>query len=205
MNMANDIDFTNGVRGKYAARYAEGTNIVQEDVTLVPAALQDAPLLANLMELYLHDLSEAFAIELGADGRFGYESLPLYWSEPERRFPFFIRSGEGIVGFVLITRDSDDSGRHDIAEFFVLRRYRRSGVGRRAAVLAWDRFPGQWTVRVSKGNTRGIPFWSRVVEEYTNGEFSQSERPGEPHDWAVFAFESGRPQRPQTATFSTNE
>jgi len=60
MNMPNDIDFTNGVRGKYAARYAEGTNIVQEDVTLIPAKLQDAPLLANLMELYLHDLSEAF-------------------------------------------------------------------------------------------------------------------------------------------------
>jgi len=142
------------------------------------------------MELYLHDLSEAFAIELDGNGRFGYEPLSRYWSEPERRFPFFIRFGERVVGFVLVARDANDAGSYDIAEFFVLRRYRRSGVGRRAAVLVWDRFPGTWTVRVSKGNAGAIPFWSRVVEEYTHGEFSKHERPGEPHDWRVFAFES---------------
>ena len=160
-------------------------------VALVPAAVEDAPLFANLMDLYLHDLSEAFLIELGEDGRFEYESLSRYWSEPERRFPFFIRFGKRIVGFVLITCGPDDPAAYDITEFFVLRRYRRSGVGRRAAVLAWSRFPGQWTVRVSKGNVGAIPFWSRVVEEYTDGQFSQSERPGEPHDWCVFSFESG--------------
>ena len=59
------------------------------DVALDVAAPGDAGLLANLLELYVHDLSEVFPrIEMGADGRFGYDPLPLYWSEPERRFPF---------------------------------------------------------------------------------------------------------------------
>jgi hypothetical protein len=31
-----------------------------------------------------------FVLELRADGRFGYEKLPLHWSESERRFPFLM-------------------------------------------------------------------------------------------------------------------
>ena len=57
-----------------------------EAVSLDAATRSDALLLFNLLELYIHDLSDVFPhIELGPDGRFGYERLPLYWSEPERR------------------------------------------------------------------------------------------------------------------------
>src|SRR4051812_18727081 len=104
-------------------------------VVLDVAQLHDAPLLANLLELYIHDLSAAFPhIELGADGRFAYPKLPLYWSEPERRFPFLIRCGAGVAGLALVTRGSpatEDPDVFDIAEFFVIRGHRRSGVGRR--------------------------------------------------------------------------
>src|ERR1700720_4514978 len=106
------------------------------EVVLDVATSRDAALLSNLLELYLHDLSEVFPIELGSDGRFGYHRLPLYWSEPERRFSFLIRFEARVVGFVLVTRGSpasDDPDVFDVAEFFVVRRHRRSGVGRRAA------------------------------------------------------------------------
>ena len=61
------------------------------DVAVEPATLRNAAVLSNLLELYSHDLSDVFALEPGADGRFGYEKLPLYWSEPENRFPFPLR------------------------------------------------------------------------------------------------------------------
>lgn len=61
-------------------------------VTLDAAAPNDVTLLGDLMELYIHDLSAVFPdVMLGPDGRFGYPKLPLYWSEPDRRFPFLIR------------------------------------------------------------------------------------------------------------------
>ena len=104
------------------------------EVVLESATLRDAAVLSNLLELYSHDLSDVFALEPGVDGRFGYEKLPLYWSEPESRFPFLIRAGTRLAGFALVTRGSpasDDCDAFDIAEFFVLRRHRRSGVGRR--------------------------------------------------------------------------
>src|SRR6185295_340586 len=166
------------------------------EVSLDVAPSSDAGLLANLLELYVHDLSEVFPlIELGTDGRFGYDPLPLYWSEPERRFPFLIRCGGRVAGFVLVTRGSpasDDPDVFDVAEFFILRRYRRCGVGRFAAFLVWNRLPGRWIVRVSEGNTDALPFWAGVIAEYTGGAVTQFARQGLPHAWRVFSFESPR-------------
>jgi predicted acetyltransferase len=141
-----------------------------DEVTLQLAAPSDAPVLTNLLELYMHDLSEVFPIEVGPDGRFGYGWLGAYWQEPERRFPHLIRAGSQLVGFALATRGSpltDDPNDLDVAEFFVLRRHRRNGVGLRAACLLWDRIPGRWIVRVAADNVRALGFWRSAVAEYT--------------------------------------
>jgi predicted acetyltransferase len=167
--------------------------IDSHEVVLDVAAPGDGPALANLLELYAHDLSEAFALELGADGRFGYQRLALYWSEPERGFPFLIRCGIQIVGFALVTRGSpasDDADAFDVAEFFVVRRHRRCGVGRRAAFLLWNRFAARWIVRVSEGNRTGCHFWASAIAEYTSGTLVETTRPGSPHAWRVFSFSS---------------
>jgi predicted acetyltransferase len=162
-------------------------------VALEAATPDQAGLLSNLLALYIHDLSSIFSIEVGGDGRFEYDELPLYWSEPDTRFPFLIRVGPHPAGFALVTRGSpvgDDPEHLDVAEFFVLRRHRRSHVGRRAAFLLWDRLPGRWIVRVSEANRAGLPFWRSTIEEYSRGGFSQSERAGAPHGWQVFTFSS---------------
>jgi predicted acetyltransferase len=160
----------------------------ESDLRLEGVTSSETELLANLLELYSHDLSEVFPIDTGSDGRFGYPPLALYWTEPERRFPFFIKRSHRILGFVLITLD--DARVHDIAEFFVLRRYRRSGVGREAAFLAWDRHPGSWTVRVAEGNAGALEFWRSTIDQYTHGAVSELTRPGNPIAWRVFAFHS---------------
>jgi predicted acetyltransferase len=163
------------------------------DVVLELATPRDAVVLSSLLELYSHDLSDLFALEPGIDGRFGYERLPLYWSDPENRFPFLIRTGSRLAGFALVTRGppaSDDPNDFDMAEFFVLRRHRRSGVGRRAAFLLWNRFVARWIVRVSEGNQQGLQFWARVIAEYASGAAVETTRSGSPHAWRVFAFNS---------------
>lgn len=167
--------------------------MIDLSVTLETAASGDAELLGNLLELYLHDLSEVFPIEPGLDGRFGYHKLPLYWSEPEKRFPFLIRRAGNAVGFAFVTRGSpatDDPDVLDIAEFFVLRRYRRSGCGRQAAALLWDQLAGRWIVRVSERNHGAMPFWESTISAYTRGQFTRSLRAGSPHSWRDFSFTS---------------
>jgi predicted acetyltransferase len=164
------------------------------EVVLAPATAGEAALLSNLLELYIHELSAAFpGVELGADGRFGYSNLELYWSEPDRHFPFLIRRDSRVVGFALVTHGSpasDDPNVFDVAEFFVIRRHRRSGVGRRAAMLLWSRLPGSWIVRASEGVPGAVPFWGSVAAEFTNGAAVELERPGIPHGWHVFYFAS---------------
>ena len=164
------------------------------DVVLSAATADDAVLLSNLLELYIHDLSAAFpSVEMGSDGRFGYSKLALYWLEPDRRFPFLIRWDSRVVGFALVTRGSpasDDPNVFDVAEFFVIRRHRRSGVGRRAAMLLWNRLPGSWIVRASEGVPAAVIFWRSVVAEFTGGAATELERPGSPHGWHVFSFTS---------------
>lgn len=163
-------------------------------VTLEVVAPADAPVLANLLELYIHDMSEVFPhVELGPDGRFGYRRLPLYWSEPDRRFAFFIRCDGRLAGFALVTRGSpvsDDPEALDVAEFFVARQCRRRGVGRDAAFLLWSRLPGHWTVRVLETNRGALAFWRRVVSELAGGTETESTREGNPDVWRVLSFES---------------
>ena len=166
-------------------------------VTLDPAAASDAPLISNLWELYAHDLSDVFSLELGNDARFGNSKLPLYWSEPDRRFPFVIRHGGHIAGFALVARTAsvlDQSQVFDVAEFFVVRRHRRNGVGREAAFLLWDRFPGKWTVRVSTGNTSGCRFWAEAIARYAN-DIVEELRSVNGREWRVYSFSSAGPEQ----------
>lgn len=84
---------------------------------------EDAPILLNLLELYSHDFSEYCRVDIGQDGRFGYKSLPQYWSEPGRH-SFLIRTDGQLAGLALVKRGSEFSGTTtvwDLAEFFVLR------------------------------------------------------------------------------------
>jgi predicted acetyltransferase len=174
-------------------RRTETKVVESHEVVLEVATPDKTEVLRNLLGLYMHDLSDSFPIKVGADGRFIYGNLSLYWSDPETRFPFLIHSGAELAGFALATRGSpatDDPEHLDVAEFFVLRGYRRKGVGRQAAFLLWNRLPGQWVVRVSVANRAGLPFWSAAVEEYTRGEFTEIRRSGSLDGWRVFTFAS---------------
>jgi predicted acetyltransferase len=166
------------------------------EIVLDVAGPNDVAVLSNLLELYLHDLSAAFGLELRADGRFGYEYLSRYWSEPGRRSPFLIRRGGRVVGFALIMRDSPACSNpedFEVTEFFVLRRHRRSGVARQAAFILWNRFVAHWMVRVSEGNEDGLRFWGKVIPEYTGGLQKEATRPGRPSAWRVYTFDSRGP------------
>lgn len=162
--------------------------------TLSAMSEADGPLLSNLLELYIHDLSAIFLdVQLGPDGRFGYPRLASYLSGSSDRFAFLIRCEQRIAGFALVTRGSPaatDPNVLDVAEYFVLRRFRGCGVGRAAARLLWDRMPGTWTVRAANVNPDAVAFWRRVVAGYTNDTATETERRDGKKNWVVFSFDS---------------
>jgi predicted acetyltransferase len=127
---------------------------VQVDI----ATVHDKPALRQLLELYAHDFSERNGADVGDDGTFGYAHLDDYWHEPDRH-PLLFRVDGRLAGFALVRTGAV----HDMAEFFVLRKYRRGGVGADAARRVFARFPGEWQTRQQFENTGAIAFWRRAI------------------------------------------
>jgi predicted acetyltransferase/8-oxo-dGTP pyrophosphatase MutT (NUDIX family) len=143
-------------------------------VQLILAGPEKQPVLANLLELYLHDFSEYDDADVRSDGRYGYGYLDCYWSEPGR-YPFLIQVDGKLAGFALVrTLEAGEVPLYSMAEFCVLRKYRRQGVGRSAAVQLFDRFPGRWEVNQEAANLPSQSFWRRVIGDYTGGHFVES-------------------------------
>jgi predicted acetyltransferase len=128
------------------------------DVEVVSASPDDKDVLANLLELYLHDFSEMTDADVDAHGRFGYRFLDNYWTDPDRH-PFVFRAGGRLAGLALVRSGTP----HDMAEFFVLRKYRRRGVGFVAARAVFAVFPGEWQVREMAANRGAIAFWREAI------------------------------------------
>jgi len=161
-------------------------------IEVLPAVQEQKPILANLLELYAHDFSEFHDLDLGPDGRYGYRYLPLYWSEAARH-PFLVRMNGKLVGLVLVKRGSEVTGNEtvwDMAEFFVLRGYRRRGIGTQIAHEVWRRFPGAWEVRVMQSNISAYEFWGRAISTFTGEAINavSVEKGGE--CWKLFSFGS---------------
>jgi predicted acetyltransferase len=145
-------------------------------LSLTPAAEDERFVLANLMQLYIYDWSEVAPLDVGADGRFAdYPLLDAYWREADRH-PFLLRVDGTLAGFALVSarsRLSGAAGVFDMAELFVMRRYRRRGVGAGAAAALFDRFRGRWEIRQRPENTAATAFWRRAVDRYTGGRFEE--------------------------------
>jgi predicted acetyltransferase len=145
-------------------------------IMLHPAGASDQPALANLMQLYHYDLSEVDGADVDEHGRFDSTRLDAYWIEADCH-PFLIRIDTRLVGFALAHRRSrlhNPFDGHVSTDFFVMRRYRRQGVGRAAAGLLFDRFPGAWEVSSCADNVPGHVFWRSVVDHYTGGHYAET-------------------------------
>lgn len=125
-------------------------------------------LLRHLMELCQHDYSEFNGADVDEDGRFGYRYLDYYWRE-SGRYPFLVWVSGRVAGFVLVRElglNADGRLVREVAEFFILRKYRRRGLGQAVAQQVFSRFPGMWQLRVGAGNLPAQAFWQGVVGRY---------------------------------------
>jgi len=122
------------------------------------ATSDDRELLGRLVDFYFHDFSEFDGRDVEADGSYHYPWLDAYWTDADRRAYLFDVEGHP-AGFALV-RLTDPI---ELAEFFVLRKYRRAGVGLAAAREVIARHPGQWLIGQIPGNEPATAFWRRAI------------------------------------------
>ena len=167
------------------------------DVQLVPVELARKSVLRQLLELYAHDFSEFDGADVNEHGLYGYKYLDHYWTEPGRH-PFFIVVDGHLAGFVLVYGSRyviKESGARSIAEFFVMRKYRRKGVGRAAATQAFAMFPGKWKVLQYGANAPSYRFWEEVIDAYTGGRYHKGPVTTEKWEGQAITFDNSQQAR----------
>ncbi len=147
-------------------------------VELLPMSRRDDALLRNLYQLYLYDFSEFMGWDVDAQGRFDASDLNGCWDDP-RRHQYLLRAEGQPAGFVMIDEVDRSilTGQRNVIlmrEFFVLRACRRRGVGRAAAVRAFELFPGCWEVFQLQQNVVAQAFWRKVIGAYTAGRYVET-------------------------------
>jgi len=142
---------------------------------LVKASQEHISVMENLMQFYMYDFSEFVERDVEENGLFEpYTYLKEYWKEENCRFPYFIKEETKYLGFVLVGYiTSNEKNYFSIAEFFIMRKYRRKGVGQSIAQQVFDLHKGHWEVYQRESNQPARVFWNKVIREYTEGQFTE--------------------------------
>ena len=150
-------------------------------------------LLRNLFEHYIHDVAEWFGIDTKADGSYSYDTSVVWANGYDA---YLVKVDDSIAGFALIGLAVEwlgYVGAHDVREFFVIRRFRRRGVGERMATLLWNERPGEWLVRVLEANTPAVLFWRTAISNHSHGSYKEEGRIVSGRRWRFFRFVSNGP------------
>ncbi|MGD6896720.1 GNAT family N-acetyltransferase [Bacillus infantis] len=154
---------------------------------IIKAGAEHEEALQNLLQFYIYDFSEFIDAYVEENGRFSEYPLSGYWTE-EGHFPYIIKLDERYAGFVLVTEDSQSLS---INEFFILKKYRREGLGKQVAKDIFGLHKGRWEIFQIEKNKPAQGFWRCVIDEYTNGEFMERE---DEHKRVIQEFVSGTKQ-----------
>ena len=167
----------------------------QGSVSVADAERGQAPVIQNLMQLYTHDFSEFWSGtargDLNSRGLFDAYPLDEYWSQAHWA-AMLIRCDRALAGFCLINDRTHSRlpAQRNMAEFFILRKYRGGGVGRRAAQSIFSRHPGSWEVAVARKNAPAREFWCKTVTRSAKcSQFQQLDLQDERWNGPIFRFD----------------
>src|ERR1700750_1236830 len=107
----------------------------------------------NLMQFYIYDFSPYVDYDVEEDGTFKeYPGLEDYWTDKDNKFPYIIKKDGKYIGFVLVNTLRSENDYFSIAEFFIMKKYRRAGIGKAVAQQVFDLRKGQWEVHQRENN-----------------------------------------------------
>lgn len=159
-------------------------------IEIIVATPEERLVVERLLQLYEYDASEFYGADLGADALYRVMDPAALWRPG---YHVFLVTVDGrLAGFAFVTRHASYLGEGEtwlIDEFFVMRKYRRRGVGERVARDLFDRFPGRWEVAQLAINLPAQAFWRTVIGRYTRGDFRETDVATDRWRGPVQAFE----------------
>lgn len=145
-----------------------------EEIELVLVRDQHYEVMQNLSRLYTYDLSD-IAVRLNGyqcDEKGQYsESVREYFEDPNFDC-YLLKVKEEWAGFAVVKKKiqieslDHESQMSQMAEFFIVRKFRRKGVATVAVFRIFDTYPGKWVVDVWPENRAACSFWSSAISKY---------------------------------------
>ena len=89
----------------------------------------------------------------------------------EKRHPYILKCDGKLAGFVL--QRFNEENMNEIAEFFVVNKYRKSGAGTFMANEMFKMYKGKWEVRTLLKNKKAQSFWRSVISKFSNQNFEE--------------------------------
>jgi predicted acetyltransferase len=160
-------------------------------IEVITTTSADGPVIERLLQLYEHDNSEFFGADVDPDGVYRVADINALWQHG--RNVYLVKVDGQLAGFAFVCRHSSylgDDETYLMDEFFIMRKYRRRGVGEHVARTLFDRFPGRWEVSEWPTNFGSHAFWRRVIDRYTDGRFREADLDTPRIRGLVQAFES---------------
>lgn len=136
-------------------------------IELIPTDVEQLPLIRNLYQFYAYESSDWEQEDIEVDGRFYIHEphLQRYWQEPDWSAQLILVDGF-IAGFLLIER-SELPGIEalEFADLFILKKYRRQGIGRALVQQVIVAGGGSWLVSFYEQDTLARQFWQCLLAE----------------------------------------
>ncbi|WP_338846198.1 GNAT family N-acetyltransferase [Massilia sp. W12] len=167
---------------------------MKNDFALHEGTFADRAVLDRLAELYLYDYSEFDGYDVDAHGLYRFDDLDYYWLEKTREVLLF-KVNQHWAGFALISEDVlHPQSQRCINDFFILRKYRRQGIGAQAANCIFARTPSAWEVCMLPNNLPAQAFWRKTIAAASNGAWQEQQIDNDDWRGPLMWFDN----RPQT-------
>lgn len=147
---------------------------------LIEIYKENEEILSNLLSLYLHDLSEfSSEITISQNGLYEFDAIDEYLSKTNLH-ALLIKVDNNIAGFILLSESPYVKEGCDlcIQEFFILKNYRRNGIGNMALNLLYKKYIGKYCLMIMGKNIIALNFW-RNSHKLNNISFEEGILPSD--------------------------
>ena len=140
---------------------------------------QHNALVRSMYHCYLHDLSEFDGpYHLDEQGNWQPDYLDYWLAGKPGALAHLIRHDDQYIGLAFSGAPPfpymSDNRDFRFCEFFILRAYRQSGLGRRAALEVLKKYRGHWEMVVLPENQPALSFWRAIIADLDADRFRRA-------------------------------
>lgn len=167
------------------------------EIKLIPASIEDYPIIQNLARFYVYDRSGYMGWSCSADGMFDCIDFKHYFETSDEK-AFLIKVNDELAGFVLLDKEHlIEPVDWNMGEFFVVTKFQGKGVATQIARKVFKDHPGKWSVAVMPENIKAARFWKKVISEVSEGDYTEvfktedelrTDKNPDPYAMNIFSF-----------------